>query len=910
MRSIRIFLSGYFILWCITSINAGTVFNLPNPIGSSAFGPLSGLFFVGSSIPSTDAAAPFALAVAGRGNDAFTGIAPETIFINGVSQTNPLFGAQIDLLSTTGRFVSNFASQTDSLPVATLADDANHIYIVTSYTAGNNPTLTVSNELLDAVGNPASSIDSLAGSVQGVVFAAVSPQGGVFGDPGSGITGANLVVTQTNGPQINFSTAASLNRTSGLSAIGAPLASMADPLLYVSNYKTSRNGEDVNVGSLFIGCTITTGTSITGGGMAVISTQGTIGSPLLLMPITFSSAVTSDSIVAAIGASTPIYTHFLSTLFPSVGTQYLVVVGGVGSANAQPVNVYALPLTSSGLLASINSQPLVTPNSGSFIQREFTIPATMPGDLYTSSSVPAQVGGGSAPGTITSLYTNDDSVIITVTGSTDQAAGIYYSQAIFDISPKIIGWTPWQRAVDSQGTPETSVYDTVGTQFWYTTALTSTVGSVVRTQWDENGTQLAQLLHATLPLDEGGVQGVIDLPTITPLFSQVVGARSSAALFTGLETVILAETAADVSGLFTPVTNYPNTQAMTDGTLQTLVPPAQYISMTGGVLQDLAAIIAGAVVTDGTQSWIVVGGNGGLAILALADGAGTINGSITQNFSGLSSQLVWQKLGDYRNVRKLVSQNGFLYILTDTLFERVEITPALINQSMAFDATNLATASTLPNKLYLFFSDVIVSEPLVVLATSSGLLRGGNGVSVETATSQQQMSWVEVVMPETTGCATRLLAITQTGQDIDLYRASPAVSGNLYVLSGNVSLDQARIYRYVATYNASGINDSTLQLFNDYFIVSEPTFFINIGYYRNFFYTDGLLWSTSRSRYLLEKLFAQQLPLHFKTGSRARVARSGGFFTDADAHSIGGIERLSGLGSWVIPGDFGLVVHH
>jgi len=677
--------------------------------------------------------------------------------------------------------------------------------------------------------------------------------------------------------------------------------------------------QEVNVGTLFVSFDALGGSNPTDGAIAVVSTFNVVGSPfLLLKQIVPASAVTNDSIIAGIGANTQISIHFLSTLLPSVGTQYLVVVGGVGSVNEQPINVYALPLTSDGSLASINAAP----QTNSLTQRQFVVPAVNQGDLYTSASIPAIVGGGSAPGTITSLYTAGDSVIITVTGSTDQAPGVFYSQAIFDNNSVISGWTTWQRAVNTQGVPETAVYDRGSSLFWYSTALTTSVQSVVSTSWEKNGTQLAQLLQSTLPQAQGGIQGVIDLPATSLLFSQAPGSRSSATIFTGLNTVILAETSQDIGSTLTPITAYPDTFASTDGTLNSFGAPAEYISMTGGVLNDLQAIIAATVVSCGGNSWIVVGGNGGLAILALPDGTGISSESITQNFTGLSNQLVWQTLGNYTNVRKLISQNGSLYILTDTLFERVRLTPEFINGSVSFSSVNLATANinrvipgsigdpsiSLPLKSY-FFSDVLVSEPLVVLATSSGLLAPGTGVSVAAASSQTDMNWQQVTMPESTGCATRLWAITQTGNETDLYLAPPQVSGNLYVLSGNVSRDQARMYRYVINYNPSGITSNTVQLFNDFFIPGRPTFFVNIGSYRNFFYTDGMLWSVSRSKYILEQLFVQSLPTALQQGFRVRVPQNGGFYTQLDAHSVGQVQRISGLGSWIMPGDFGLVVH-
>jgi hypothetical protein len=902
MRIIRNFLSFFFLIFCSASINAGTIFNLQNPIGTTAFAKLTKLFFVGSAVPSSGDTAAFSVAVAGAGSTAFAGITPENIYIQGASQSNPLYGAQIKLLANTGR--KSF--ETDGLPVVVIENDPNHVYVITAYSQTSNPTLAVSNQLQDTTGAPASSIDAVVGSVQGSIFAAVSPQGGTFGDVGGGIALADLLSTQSGNQsidQLQFGLPAAVDVTSSLVTIGANLQSLTDPLLYVSSYKTM---QEVNVGTLFAGFNARGGSNPADGAIAVVSTLDVVGSPYLtLNQIVPASAVTNDSIIAGTGANTQITIHFLSTLLPSVGTQYLVVVGGVGSVNQDPINVYALPLTSNGTLASINA----VPQTNVLTQRQFTVPATQQGDLYTSSSIPAIVGGGSAPGTITSLYTAGDSVIITVTGSTDQAPGIFYSQAIFNNNSVISGWTNWQRAVNTQGIPETAVFDRGNSFFWYSTAFTSSVQSVVATAWQKNSTQLAQLLNSALPQTQGGIQGVIDILATTQFFSQIAGSRSSAAIFTGLNTVILSETSADVGVTLTPVTAYPDTFTSTDGTLNAFVSPAEYISMTGGALDNLQAIITAAVVSCGGNSWIVVGGNGGLAVLALPNGTGIPDSSISQNFAGLSNQLVWQKLGNYSNVRKLIAQNGSLYVLTDTLFERVRLTAEIINQTVPFSSVNLATAQTLPNKLYFFFSDVVVSEPLVVLATSSGLLSPGNGVSVATATSQTDMDWQEVVMPESTGCATRLWAVTQTGNETDLYLTPPGVSGNLYVLSGNVSRDQARMYRYIINYNASGITNGTIQLFNDFFIPNRPTFFVNIGSYRNFFYTDGLLLSVSRSRYLLEQLFVQSLPQALQQGFRVRVPQSGGFYTEVDANSVGQVQRISGLGSWVIPGDFGLVVH-
>jgi len=269
MRIIQNFLPFFLILFCFKLLNAGTVFNLPNPIGTTAFAQLSKLFFVGSAVPSSGDAAAFSVAVAGQGSTSFAGITPQNIFIQGTEQPNPLYGAQVKLLANTGRKTVEI----DSLPLVVIENDPNHVYVITSYTQNNNPALTISSQLQDTTGFPASSIDAIVGSVQASVFAAVSPQGGTFGDVGGGIALADLLTTQS-GEQLQFGPPAGVDVTSSLVKIGSSLQSLTDPLLYVSSYKTM---QEVNVGTLFAGFTALGGPNPTDGAIGVISTLDVVG---------------------------------------------------------------------------------------------------------------------------------------------------------------------------------------------------------------------------------------------------------------------------------------------------------------------------------------------------------------------------------------------------------------------------------------------------------------------------------------------------------------------------------------------------------------------------------------------------------------------------------------------------------
>ena len=786
-----------------------------------------------------------------------------------------------------------------------LTSDPTKVYFITQYTQPPS-TVVVSPAIPDAAGNPTSGIQALSGSGMGSFFTAVAPQAGAFGDAGSGISLGIITTTTQTGEIAPAAVATPVDRTSSLVATSTalPLATLDNPLLYTSYYIKKHMGEDEYVGTLFAGFHAVSGSDVSSTVRAVVSSYTQIGASFLaLQPIVAVSALGTDSIIGAAAPDTEVTIHQLATLFPSIGTQYLVVVGGVGPDNTDPVNVYAMPLTSQGQLASINQPPLTIYSASIFFdQRQFVTPATSPSDLYTSTDTPAIVGGGSAPGAITGLFTTGDSVCISVVNAeTGFASGIFYSQALFDNDLRICGWTPWQRALYPATISSFVAFDNTLNIFWYGNTLGGEEHSIVRTGWQQGTTQLSQAVAEQFPPAQGGLQGVCDIPYSSCLIS--TASYNAFAILTGNKAVAFAQTAQVVDNQLAPQIGWQTVVRCADGNLNNLTTPAQFVYSAGGALNDLGPIItAAATFTD--VNWILVGGNGGLAVLAEADGSGIPLQSIGGGFLGLSTTLSWRQLGNYTNVRKIVTDGASIYVLTDTTLERFTISQDVVSGAVAFTAVRLATAEQLLTGPYSFFSDIVISGPLAILATSSGLLRSSSAIG--SATSQDNVGWTTITMPESTGVATRLLPITITGKPSGLFNATSP--GNLYVLSADPGNNQARIYRYVVTYGTGSIDTNTVQLFDDEFIKNRPTFLIDIGTYRNYFYTDGVLWSTSRSKYIEQPLFAQAFPPNFKDGMKPKMSDTPGFFTSL-TNSIGAIQRISGLGAWVIPGDFGLVVH-
>ena len=385
----------YFLIVSFQIIYPQAQFNLPVTIGPVAYSRSRELLFVGANQASTGDAAPFAVSVSGAVDAGFSGIASQQATISGQAQANPIFGSQISYLATMGR--AN--NKSDWFPAVVLTSDPTKVYFITQYTQPPS-TVVVSPAIPDAAGNPTSGIQALSGSGMGSFFTAVAPQAGAFGDAGSGISLGIITTTTQTGEIAPAAVATPVDRTSSLVATSTalPLATLDNPLLYTSYYIKKHMGEDEYVGTLFAGFHAVSGSDVSSTVRAVVSSYTQIGASFLaLQPIVAVSALGTDSIIGAAAPDTEVTIHQLATLFPSIGTQYLVVVGGVGPDNTDPVNVYAMPLTSQGQLASINQPPLTIYSASIFFdQRQFVTPATSPSDLYTSTDTPAIVGGGSA----------------------------------------------------------------------------------------------------------------------------------------------------------------------------------------------------------------------------------------------------------------------------------------------------------------------------------------------------------------------------------------------------------------------------------------------------------------------------------------------------------------------------------
>ena len=538
--------------------------------------------------------------------------------------------------------------------------------------------------------------------------------------------------------------------------------------------------------------------------------------------------------------------------------RYLVVVGGTGSSNGLTSRVFALPLVDNiktqlynptapvtstnikpsihGTLANVKSSPVTIFRAGSpasFQARVFNEPATTPDQLYSMNSPAAAVGGqAQLPGPITDITVRGDAIFVsTQEGGQGMQPGIFYSQALFDTEGRISGWTSWQRAAAGGLAVQGFTLDAFTGSFWYMPVTNGTVQNVVRTTWTDGTDPLGSFLLKEFDTQQGGVQGLFDFPLTTSGFSTHAGNRLSVQAFTGYKKVLLLQTGGDYEGLFGPTTNLTSYRS-TDGTLSGF-DGSPALVCSGGVLDELGPLNSVAVVTNGIDGWLVVGGSCGVAILADERGHGwDATAGLGYQFKGLLPTMAWRKISD-APVRKLIALGTSLFVLTTRSFERMTITA----QSLANPQSTLL--SQLDDELSSY-SDMLVSGPLALIATSQGLFRSGNYVDVQSATAPIPL--VQVPLAESVGPVTRLQAISSTNNETDV-----GMNGNVYALSAYVGLSQAQIYRLVIA--AGQVTDETVQLFPDLYLRGMPTYFASLGDYRNYLVTDGALITLSRSAF-------------------------------------------------------------
>ena len=931
---------------------AGNTFSFN--IGTYAFDATNGIFYTGAAGAPGPGAQSYAISATQLSSGIVAPNAPAQAYVNGVLGANPFYNVVPTTLGLSG---------TQLLAVAT--GSITDLYSFTSspgvstVTMLKNKTAMLDAAVANSSGVVASTNQKTMTGTGSVIFAAVGPNGGNFGAANSGIAvylpasdGSGLV-QQASDPALAGVHAVPLSVSTAALKITTNLASIAA--------NTVDMHWDATMQRLFVAVQPTGAGAGTDGARSVLMGYLTnvAGVPTLNFAPIAADAAFNDAtrIVGGLGVSVQSTMYKVRTMHTSTGLSYLIVNGdtAAGGAPATPQQkVFALPLVDKnssptdfswttdaghGVLAAVTSAPTVNWTYGQFGQtasqffhsRTYTTPATASGHLYANTNVAAMVGGGAFDAIIQDMIVCRDTIFVSRAASgTVSPSGIYYSQALFNADGTIKGWTAWQCAyISATNTEEIFgiAYSAVKGNFTFLDNAGFGARILKSTQWADGaldgllgGTTansalgLVAQLKNEFPETNGGIQGFFTFPRTTVAFNTATNNQGIVlGVATGYKKVVIAQlgfgnnvgTTTFISPQVGDFTTNKVTQ--TDGTLGNPAVGAFMVSVTGGALNTLGAITSSAIVNNagvGLGGYLIVGGVGGVAALRTAAQAGWPSTDLRKNFGQMPNDMQFDVIGNFSNVIKLWASGAFLYVLTPTSLTRIN-TNTLSGAAAGITGTTIATPVGMRLPSWATFSDFVASQTLGVLATSEGLYRVSNGQDI-TTTTNLVANWTKITLPGGYTPVTRLIPVSATELPDGF---ANAVSGNLYAINGSVAQQTSALYRFSVADATAGVNGNTMQLIQDQLLKDTTGPLVYLGAYKNFFYSDGSLLSTTRSKNNTENIAFQSLPLNYMNLMYIKNSITPIDLGVGAASAINNIVRNPAQGGWLASGSFGLVVN-
>lgn len=887
-----------------TSFNIGThAFDI---FGSSFTTPTM-YIGAGSTIANND----YAVAYVNNNTNTLTAIAPANIMLNSVSnQTNPLFGAQI-----------NFLKLNNALPVV-MINGSQNVYKYTSITP-SQLALVSAGPITDTTGATSDQALALeaANGTNSYTFVACTPHGGGgnFGGAGSGIdlfayASPNFVLQNNN-------LAIPLDNSSSFIKIG----SGANTDVVLANTVDLHWSGELNC--LFVALQAQAGSAGGARSIAVGKIQAvpdTNYQTINFEPFVPDSAITGNNQIIGTATSGNTVTAIkLKTMRTSTCLNYLIILGGNGTASTVGNQVYALPVVSAnnsnrGNLASKNQTPtdIFASSKNLFVGRTLNTAAATSSDLLTNGDTAAVVGHGILPlaasEIVTDLFTSGDSVYATI-GTSSGQSGIFQSQAIFDSNGLIANWTSWQPVSGFDGEVFGAAIDATNGTYWYLTgADASSVNTIKKTLWSDGnqdglfgGTTtnaslgLVSNLSTLFPTTNGGLFNLINVPKQDPALN-ASGNDLSLLIATGNSQLALIEPSAAIDGDFGSELIQSSNDFFPSANAFTTI-----ANIAGPNLTNIGAIVTANIATNtGTNmSWVLCGGTNGAAILRATNGNG-FNSPIT-NLGQIPNTIKFEPLGNYQFVNKITSDASYIYILTNKKLDRIALNSSNLSNVNPTNTLTIAQVGSLPGTSPNdCFNDIIVTGDLAILATSAGLFRVGNGSSIQNTT----VNWTSVTVPEQLALpCTQLIAISPTAG----LASSLALGGNLYTISSYRGLNQTIINRFYVN-NSGTIDNNTILPLPDLYVQGSLSYFINFESFRSSFFTDGTLLINDLSQDAKQNSYVRVMQPGISSGQRITEVKK---YYDINltpitqANFIAGVTRSSNAGNLLVSGEFGMLVN-
>lgn len=642
---------------------------------------------------------------------------------------------------------------------------------------------------------------------------------------------------------------------------------------------------------------------------------------LHIMPLVSDSVFVSNAnheIIGAVGAAVSVTAHKVRTLHTSTLLDYLIILGGNGSPEETQRTIYALPLVNrleqngsfksketdfglQGTLADVHASPILQyapsntkPSTVLFAGRHFEKEAKNPEDIFTKNDPAACVGQGPVPGSVSSIQTVGEAIYAIASATDNEHAGIYSSQPIFNEYGVIVGWTPWSLVWGSSDRFSLAEYNlTLGTFIIGKKGPDQGSDTFYHTTWGTgNSTGLGDLVALCNEFFESKKGGIQTAAYFKPGYLGIkdIGIFLAA----GLDSLLLVQTGTMQNGSLRAHNQGYRAHHMVFATseVNNVIPcTMQSLLFSAGALEKIGPIQTAEWGATPFQAWLFVGGINGIAVLCGDQGQGwDPRSGLTNGFGGILQGFSFKQIGSSKFVKKLVCDNGFLYVLTDSSLERIDLQQSNFARDQLLKVT-LATSAQTPGDVSEFipatFLDVIISEKLAVLATSTGLWKSETDISG----SSHDVFWQKVATPSLPFFTPiKLYAVTTTGFEQDLARG---LGGQLYIMHGDSGQDKAVISRYF-------VKDMNVRLVQDFMAKNCIGYFGSCGSYRSVFALDGAHLITGRDRTVHGEpsgVFGFHrssliLPLDIATGNK-----------------VNAIVRNGASGTLMFAGDFGLRVN-
>lgn len=851
-------------------------------------------------------------------------LTPKKVTLNNTpGQDNPLYDQGVALLGLME------ATDARRYPIVVTNNDLTRVHIMKEFFMFDNMSVYSTQQLIDAnmqVTNQIVGLVGFAGGARSAAIAAINPNapGSFFGDTGSAFTTLTFQqfdekVPATEGKpesiKITFQFAqfrlTPFDRlTEDEIRIGSPVSSIANNVVMEWSRSIQRD---------YIGLQVLATT----GARSILLMQVDDTGAMILRKFAPDSAfdAAGDQIIGGLGAI-PLSIHAIANMDTSTGLSYLIVQGGNGTPDQTVGDIYALPIinardrsgavvepTIHGTLASKNAEVFSFYDGfqpSRLLRKRFIQPATTPAETPRANDPAVKVGGGPiTQGTIQAINVVYDAVMVSVSeeGSYGPCAtGMYISRALYDDIGVIKAWTPWERI---GGTAESVFHSELsidsGNITYFTGDNAASVNTIKRTAWGFGSNpglrEFAEQINNIYVAGNGGVQGLVDVPFDTPGLNGI-----SLMVATGYGAVTLTETGikdtayADIE---CPNMNgyAANARVFENGTIsETLSGSIRMLTIEGGALDVIGPVVTAAigVKTSTNQGYLFVGGSRGLAVLAKPNGDGWDTAiGLGPNFAGLTNGMAFKILNDYTFVRNLMVDGNFLYVVSASRIDRIDLSTAPL-----FTATTIASKSSLVFDKNDTILDGLFSSKLGLLATTKGMFRTSNGNDVSSITTDENKYWTNVAIPSGIVPPQEFMASSTTGRATDVARNH---GGMIHILSAYLGSNRARLNRFsIKDVSTVPIDDTTVSPLSDGDTEGIISSFLVFDGYRSFFTTDGALTLHTIGRFLRVSPYVKTR--FFRNGSPAPLDNSNGTL-------IQRVLRSSASGSWLVAGDFGIRIN-